>query len=1424
MYLPISKRGLLYAFLLLLSNHLVKAAMPPDTCNVPTFQKTYGGTGNDVSNDIRITPDGGYILAGNTTSFGVAGTDGYLVKVNAQGDVLWSKTYGGTGNDIFSRITVTPDGGCLVVGQTKSYGFLTGAAWVVKTDALGNVQWTNQYGENSPNGEIFNSVRTLADGGYVITGRHDSAPTEANALVVKIDRNGTLVWAKIFDSGDTDLAGDVIEDNGGLLILGYTRVSASYHDGILMKLNSANGSFLWMKRLEVDGRNNLAGYLHRQGNNYILNLPTLNNLANANTFRNVILTTDLDGNIIDSKEILAPANSLNGSHMFVPDASGGFVALQSDNSATADLGMLRVAADGTVAWSRKYPRAGMQANTSLRMTQDGGYVTAGYTGTAGNYDMYITRTDAMGYTPGCDTTALPITISHPPYSTTTFSWQTTRNHNFQGIFPVPVQGLPVVSATSSLCAGVGCATTPGSMYCTQRSSFRKTYATPANERVYDVLQTTDDNFVMAGETATNALLFKINARGDTLWTRTIGGIGTELFYRVKQTTDGGYIAVGYSQSFGHVAGDVLLVKADASGGVTWSKVFGAGTANGEKGSDVIQTNDGGYAIAGIYNATSSVSDILVIKTDANGNLQWNQRFDNGNTDWGTGIDQSMDTLIITGYTASTYYHDGILMKLNKNNGAVLWTKQFDRLQGNDGFYRFTKMDDGYLINGNYGQNFANTGFKHGITKTDINGNIIFAQLNNTPTTNNGSFSVSPTTDGGFLCVEGESNGNSDVFFYKFDAAGSPVFKKQFTQADNQLMSHAFESTDHSYMMAGLSQNDIFVIKTDVNANTDRCVVDSSIASLTASPYTIQNLTWSGITSVTFNSQAVINPTIGSAPFVMNTLCAFMPCESMPQDTCGSPVCNTLGLTGPDRICSLKDTVTYYAVRDSACGGLLTWNYDPAFVNLISSTDTSITVQFLQDGDIIILAQLALKCKLLQNNLLVSITSTHDSLNLGPDVQLCTDVTYVINAPAGFTSYLWQDGTTDPAFSANQPGTYFVTVTNDCGKALKDTVIVTAAPVINFNMGPDLMLCQSDTLSVPKPVGFTDYSWSPVYKIDTAQSKIFTDRDTTYIITAKASTSCPVTDTIHVTVLTPTPLHLGNDTSFCKNGMITLDGGPGFTSYNWSTGSTSQQIQVNAEGVYWLHATSNCVSKDTLVVTDVFDLPPVNLGNDFMLCTGSSHSFNAGTGFTTYTWQDGSGNPTYTTNQPGTYWVMVTDANNCSNADTVAITGIGDLPANFLPDTIQACDGQIVTLQPSSNYASYSWSDGTTSPTTTVHEFGYYWLEVTDVNGCKGSDTVQVADKECLIFIHFPNAFSPNGDQQNDLFRPKLSGILKHYHLTVYNRWGELVFETRDAGIGWDGMHKGLPQSATAFVWRCTYLFAGKKQVEKMEKGMVTVVR
>ena len=193
--------------------------------------------------------------------------------------------------------------------------------------------------------------------------------------------------------------------------------------------------------------------------------------------------------------------------------------------------------------------------------------------------------------------------------------------------------------------------------------------------------------------------------------------------------------------------------------------------------------------------------------------------------------------------------------------------------------------------------------------------------------------------------------------------------------------------------------------------------------------------------------------------------------------------------------------------------------------------------------------------------------------------------------------------------------------------------------------------------------------------------------------------------------------------------------------------------------------------------------------------------------------------------------QITSSSACASmpatSNPLSITVDSNLsPYNFLPPDTSVCiNGNsfgTIVLKPTRLFSSYLWNNGSTNSSITIIAPGNYSLKVTDGDGCIGKDTITVSTKMCRQYFYVPTAFSPNDDRLNDLFRPLIAGDIKHYHFTVYNRWGQSVFKSDEPGIGWDGKLKGLMQRQGIFAWVCSYQFVG--DVAHTERGTFILLR
>jgi hypothetical protein len=212
-----------------------------------SWTRTYGGTDTDIARYAHQTSDNGFICAAFTHSFGAGGFDIYLLKMGANGDTVWTKTYGGTGDDEGRWVEQTPDGGYILTGFTGSYGAGGSDVWLIKTDSLGNIEWSRTYGgADDDNGNV---VKQTSDGGYIISGWTKSfGAGHRDVYLIKTNANGDTSWTKVYGGPYRDFSRSIQEtSDGGFIVGGGTKsFGAGERDVYILRTNPF-GDTIWTR-------------------------------------------------------------------------------------------------------------------------------------------------------------------------------------------------------------------------------------------------------------------------------------------------------------------------------------------------------------------------------------------------------------------------------------------------------------------------------------------------------------------------------------------------------------------------------------------------------------------------------------------------------------------------------------------------------------------------------------------------------------------------------------------------------------------------------------------------------------------------------------------------------------------------------------------------------------------------------------------------------------------------------------------------------------------------------------------------------------------------------------------------------------------------------------------------------------------------
>lgn len=212
-----------------------------------TWTRTYGGTRSEAARFIGQTDDGGCILTGGTTSSGAGGEDFFLLKADSLGDTLWARTYGGGSGDAGHCVRQTSDGGYIVAGDTKSFGVGGYDVYLIKTDSLGDTLWTRTYGGSNQDGA--KSVQQTSDGGYIVAGTTDSfGAGDSNVCIIKLDSFGDTLWTRVYGGSSEDVGYWIQQtSDGGYMVAGWTySFGSGDRDAYLIKTD-ATGEIIWSR-------------------------------------------------------------------------------------------------------------------------------------------------------------------------------------------------------------------------------------------------------------------------------------------------------------------------------------------------------------------------------------------------------------------------------------------------------------------------------------------------------------------------------------------------------------------------------------------------------------------------------------------------------------------------------------------------------------------------------------------------------------------------------------------------------------------------------------------------------------------------------------------------------------------------------------------------------------------------------------------------------------------------------------------------------------------------------------------------------------------------------------------------------------------------------------------------------------------------
>lgn len=917
---------------------------------------------------------------------------------------------------------------------------------------------------------------------------------------------------------------------------------------------------------------------------------------------------------------------------------------------------------------------------------------------------------------------------------------------------------------------------------------------------------------------TDAIITKLNANLTALtWSTYYGGSLDDAGYGIQPDLIGNLIFTGGTMSSNiptvtgcydvtaNGAADGFLAKINSGGSVLLAGTY-VGTAEYDQ-SYLIQTDlsndiyiygqtEGSYPqTAGIYNNGSSG--------------QFIHKFNNALTvsDWSTRVGRNTGEVDIspTAFLVNDCYKIficgwggtvnapglGALAPASSTTGLPITPGSFQTTTDGSDFYLaiFSKDMASFEYGTFFGGNLSKEHVDGGTARFDKDGYVYQAVCAGC-----GSNDDFPTTPGAWSATNNSANCNLAVFKFNMEtvvahttvSAASPVC-----------------TIPYSYNFTNLSTlTDVFYW--DFGDGTNDTVSNPTHYFTTPGTYTVMlvaiDTTVCGKHDTVYLSVFVPNPFI-LAPIPDTTLCLGQNINvdlTLPGVSyVWSPTGDVSSPTASNVIITPSNTTTYSAIGTNTDGCIDTTSIT---INLLKPTTADFDIAF--------------------DSCFIPATMTFTNNSLGTD-------SYFWDFGDGFTSTLQ-----NPVHDYTSPGNFIITLitidTNICGfnDTMQMPVFIPTPLVITVTGASQICLGASSALQV---TGGDQFTWTPSTGLDftnVSNPIASPTTNTNYNVVVVDTNGCSDTANFPITVIQPpvadfisvfTPCIIPNNVVFnnlstnSSNFIWLLDGvvvnGTDITHLFDSAGTyTITMIAVD---------TSVCGFNDTMSMT-IFLPPPAQAtatGGD-TICIGESVNVSA-TGGSTFYWYPPSyfndntlQNPVLTPPATGDYFVVVTDTNGCSDTASVPIViypiPILDAGNDFIYDF-----GQGPFFYPTiPSTGTYYWTPSTglsctncLSPEATPEVSTVYYLYYTDLYGCEYVDSLEVL---VTPTVYVPNAFTVDGDGTNEIFWPILTNVID-YEVFIFDRWGELIFNTKDLTVGWDGTFKGIKCKEDVYVWKIKYI-------------------
>ena len=904
----------------------------------------------------------------------------------------------------------------------------------------------------------------------------------------------------------------------------------------------------------------------------------------------------------------------------------------------------------------------------------------------------------------------------------------------------------------------------------------KASGTPGSEKGHSIQQTADNGYIVGG-TNGSMYLNKFDVNGNSIWAKSYGGTSIDEGHSVQEISGNGYILAGFTASNGAGGNDVYLVRTNSNGDIIWANTYG-GTGD-DKGYSVDQTSDGGYIVCGQTNSFGAGSnDVFLLKVNSAGTLQWAKTYGDTANDEGRSIVQTADGgYILTGNTES--FGSGLkeIYTIKTDSlGVVQWSKTYGEFDGDDlSNYILETSGGNYIITGST-NSFGSSSIVTYLLKIDVSGNPfwpfpemrMFGGIGGTDI----GYSIRETPDGGYAFVSSSQSygaGGSDVYLVRTNDMGDSSSTCGTGAVSPQVSSpNTIEAVAATFSSSGGIATSVSAISTSIPTETTKlplgvlitttgvsCFGDSdgqAIATVNAGspPY---SYIWSIGSSTTS-----INTGLSPGTYALSVLDAFG-CQQIDSFTIDEPNELLISFT-VDTIAGCGGG-SNGVITGNITGGTGPFSYNWSNgANLSNTIALSHTINGLSPGSYILTVSDANGC-IAVDTIKSGMTFTSGSTDANCSTANGSAWVSVTGGDTPY-SFLWNDPgvqTTDSAIGLT-PGVYtvFVTDSNGCTDSTSINVnslnggpIVTIDSIIDINCfginNGGIYITITDGVFGLPPYSILWSNGAITEDITGLNGGIYT------VMVTETSTGC-VTSAI-ATVSAPTTalaVTFTDSSDITCNGVsdgsatISASGGTSPFTYVWSpsggNGTVANNLSANSYTATIIDA-NGCTASNNVSISEP---APISIATDTIgeTCAGGDGKawVVAAGGISPYTflWSDGNAQVTDTAFNliSGVYFITVTDNNGCSNIATATITQNGNPPIITLDSLVNiSCnngnDGGIyVTINGGLGPYTYSWLPGSQiTEDLTGLSAGTYTLTVADNNGCVASGNFSITEPSVL---------------------------------------------------------------------------------------------